>query len=594
MGDGAAQSSQFFGHPAWTVRQHQQQHHQPPPPPPLLTPQLHQHHHQQQQQQQQQQQEQQQLAIKCCVCELAASGNNFGVATCESCKTFFRRNAKRDPSQIKCLHQNNCNILREYRRSCTACRLRKCFSVGMKKDLILSDEKLKTRARPTFKKPRFRWCRVPADVNVDQLLSGMSVAASMGLPGNAMRHGVPRFNGGGQGDLAAEQLMPSLRMLQHAAMPHQLHESNAAAAAAAAAVAAANAAASRQLPPPPLPPPPPPPPPPHLPPPAPPRPVEFPASNEAAAAGNFEDSSTSDIDESRGGSLTEIESLAHNFELSLVYQQLLLCVKSYQLPYEARTPCMSSKLFNSEEGFSTLESSVRKMIRLIPQLPGFESMEKNLLGRIVKFKVFGGIQLTSVLSYDYSRDAWVLLLENQQAGGAAASGSGSGSGSDGSANGGLEEVVLETKAATMITFMGLMTRRCIDGRPLYTAADVERIYETLRNYYCEVRTLFGEQRQVAALILLGLYLLEDDVGLELDEAERALVKATQWYYMQYLDGLANMQEAVPAAANYKAKRALLLLLPIRWLDVRYSDGSKVMQITAAPPIMQELAATGLA
>uniref|UniRef100_A0A1I8GTR4 Mediator of RNA polymerase II transcription subunit 14 n=1 Tax=Macrostomum lignano TaxID=282301 RepID=A0A1I8GTR4_9PLAT len=249
-----------------------------------------------------------------------------------------------------------------------------------------------------------------------------------------------------------------------------------AAAAAAVAAAAANAAASRQLPPPPLPPPPPPPPPPHLPPPAPPRPVE--------RSGNFEDSSTSDIDESRGGSLTEIESLAHNFELSLVYQQLLLCVKSYQLPYEARTPCMSSKLFNSEEGFSTLESSVRKMIRLIPQLPGFESMEKNLLGRIVKFKVFGGIQLTSVLSYDYSRDAWVLLLENQQAGGAAASGSGSGSGSDGSANGGLEEVVLETKAATMITFMGLMTRRCIDGRPLYTAADVERIYETLRNYYC--------------------------------------------------------------------------------------------------------------
>jgi len=34
--------------------------------------------------------------LKCAVCDASATGYNFDQVTCESCKTFFRRNALRD------------------------------------------------------------------------------------------------------------------------------------------------------------------------------------------------------------------------------------------------------------------------------------------------------------------------------------------------------------------------------------------------------------------------------------------------------------------------------------------------------------------
>lgn len=75
----------------------------------------------------------------CGVCGDKALGCNFNAVTCESCKAFFRRNAL-GQKQFKCPFSNNCEINTVTRRFCQKCRLDKCFSIGMCKDLIMSDE----------------------------------------------------------------------------------------------------------------------------------------------------------------------------------------------------------------------------------------------------------------------------------------------------------------------------------------------------------------------------------------------------------------------------------------------------------------------
>ncbi|XP_029649686.1 nuclear hormone receptor HR96 isoform X2 [Octopus sinensis] len=81
---------------------------------------------------------------RCRVCGDVALGYNFDAVTCESCKAFFRRNA-RGSKPTRCLFQGNCAIDVRTRRFCPHCRLQKCFSVGMKKDMILDETERKAR-----------------------------------------------------------------------------------------------------------------------------------------------------------------------------------------------------------------------------------------------------------------------------------------------------------------------------------------------------------------------------------------------------------------------------------------------------------------
>lgn len=72
----------------------------------------------------------------CQVCGDSASIYNYGALSCQSCKTFFRRNASHPYDVRPCFFNKTCEVDVRTRRICTACRLEKCLSVGMSPDLI--------------------------------------------------------------------------------------------------------------------------------------------------------------------------------------------------------------------------------------------------------------------------------------------------------------------------------------------------------------------------------------------------------------------------------------------------------------------------
>lgn len=77
----------------------------------------------------------------CLVCGATATGFNFSVITCMCCKAFFRRNALYGLEAYQCRYlSENCSINMRTRRDCSYCRLKKCFEVGMKKELILTED----------------------------------------------------------------------------------------------------------------------------------------------------------------------------------------------------------------------------------------------------------------------------------------------------------------------------------------------------------------------------------------------------------------------------------------------------------------------
>ncbi|CAH1796342.1 unnamed protein product [Owenia fusiformis] len=81
----------------------------------------------------------------CNVCGDFALGYNFGAVSCESCKAFFRRNAFKN---IRGRCDGTCEVVVETRSFCKKCRLQKCFTVGMRAHMILSDtQKLERRQK---------------------------------------------------------------------------------------------------------------------------------------------------------------------------------------------------------------------------------------------------------------------------------------------------------------------------------------------------------------------------------------------------------------------------------------------------------------
>ncbi|XP_007892595.1 estrogen receptor isoform X2 [Callorhinchus milii] len=70
----------------------------------------------------------------CAVCSDYASGYHYGVWSCEGCKAFFKRSIQ-GHNDYMCPATNQCTIDKNRRKSCQACRLRKCYEVGMMKGI---------------------------------------------------------------------------------------------------------------------------------------------------------------------------------------------------------------------------------------------------------------------------------------------------------------------------------------------------------------------------------------------------------------------------------------------------------------------------
>ena len=75
----------------------------------------------------------------CLVCGDRASGYHYNALACEGCKGFFRRSITR-ASQYACKYGDQCEIDMYMRRKCQACRLRKCYVVGMRAECVVPED----------------------------------------------------------------------------------------------------------------------------------------------------------------------------------------------------------------------------------------------------------------------------------------------------------------------------------------------------------------------------------------------------------------------------------------------------------------------
>ncbi len=69
----------------------------------------------------------------CKICGDSASGNHFGVLSCEACKSFFRRSIRAN-TRYACRGNRSCIVQKHTRNRCQFCRLQKCIMNGMRKE----------------------------------------------------------------------------------------------------------------------------------------------------------------------------------------------------------------------------------------------------------------------------------------------------------------------------------------------------------------------------------------------------------------------------------------------------------------------------
>ncbi|CAD7091406.1 unnamed protein product [Hermetia illucens] len=77
------------------------------------------------------------LDIPCVVCRDYSSGKHYGIYACDGCAGFFKRSIRQDRQYIcKLGNPGRCVVDKTHRNQCRACRLRKCFEVGMNQQAV--------------------------------------------------------------------------------------------------------------------------------------------------------------------------------------------------------------------------------------------------------------------------------------------------------------------------------------------------------------------------------------------------------------------------------------------------------------------------
>ncbi|CAP23237.2 Protein CBR-NHR-40 [Caenorhabditis briggsae] len=111
----------------------------------------------------------------CVVCSDLASGIHYSVASCNGCKTFFRR-ALVNKQTFTCQFTGDCVVGKSVRCVCRSCRLKKCFDMGMDPKAIQHDRD-KIRYTKALKKKREEEKRLKEVVIKEEIGSPQSIAS---------------------------------------------------------------------------------------------------------------------------------------------------------------------------------------------------------------------------------------------------------------------------------------------------------------------------------------------------------------------------------------------------------------------------------
>merc|ERR1719468_539919 len=82
----------------------------------------------------------------CLVCGDRASGYHYNALACEGCKGFFRRSITKG-SNYTCKYGDNCEIDMYMRRKCQDCRLKKCYTVGMRPECVVPEQQCQQKRK---------------------------------------------------------------------------------------------------------------------------------------------------------------------------------------------------------------------------------------------------------------------------------------------------------------------------------------------------------------------------------------------------------------------------------------------------------------
>ena len=98
----------------------------------------------------------------CRVCLGRGSGLHYGVNSCESCKSFFRRCLTRK-EEYQCNKKNDCPVTSSARGNCSGCRYRRCLDVGMSREAACLGRYTLSRRTRTIMEAKGE--KVPAENN---------------------------------------------------------------------------------------------------------------------------------------------------------------------------------------------------------------------------------------------------------------------------------------------------------------------------------------------------------------------------------------------------------------------------------------------